>query len=625
MIISQNNMEYINNFGLTNLFEKNTRLVQQKILKLINNNLIEQKIGHVYGFDPQTYKCSQHDFKIKIGETKRKTEIRINEQHGIEVLSHKTKFRLRLEKLAHAFFDFANIKGVPEEGTEMFLFNNLKIVNEKITKNVVCKYIAIIDDMLNDKYSQLFEQDEILPPEKIYEEKDIDNGENNSLDEINGLVLETTKVHNKLLQSLGNINILEKHLDPYYERDQEEQYRCKENVINSANKILNLLIEHYSALLCSPMQSAKSSIIGRIIEIYINKRNLLLEYGVDILPENIYLIINISSNTAREQLKEKLNKITLFRTNNVVHIRGLHKLYELTKTKKCLFIFDECHMNLGQNGISHTFMEKLHISNPECNPNHHRLYVSATPFEHINYLNIPIVIHELPDTYVSPAKINSYGLIKQAYSFKDSSNFVFTYLNEIKDDITSANNKGYIFIRLQQIRENTQKVHENIIKKFFEWCHVNNINCDFIMFDQHEKRNINDIIREEPDELIFIFVKNKLRASETLKGKKYIISMHDVPKNTKTSVTLQSLLGRCCGYDFNSKCTIYCDLSKALEGIDILENKYSTLPQKLETNVYFKNAEIIKIQKDNKLKKLVSQLDDQHKNKLLEMLANSNR
>ena len=100
-----------------------------------------------------------------------------------------------------------------------------------------------------------------------------------------------------------------------------------------------------------------------------------------------------------------------------------------------------------------------------------------------------------------------------------------------------------------------------------------------VMFDQYDKRQMDDITNIKPNNLTFIFVKNKWRASVTF-DKQYIISMHDVPKNGKVSVTLQSFLGRACGYNANVKCSIYCDLENATGGIDVIDECYSILPKK---------------------------------------------
>lgn len=602
-------MNYIQDYGLLELFKKNTNEIQFKILQKIKKEPYVHK-GYNYGFNPNDYICNKCNFKLKMGETKRDVDTRIREQNGKHVFSIQTNFRFALEKLTHLFFDFVHIPNNNQDGTEMFLFNENEINGKKITKNVVHEYVGKIDDMLNDMYGHLVEN-ETEENEKIQElEKSEELSEYDPITKIINLLINSTPVKNNLIEEIGKIEFFETKIDPNCEKDLEAKHRDDPNIIKTVNDCINKLLECYCVCLFAPMQSGKSVVMGRLITIFINMRNTFHKYNVDIKPENIYVILCMSDNSAKYQLKEKLGKITGMNYNNIIHIWDLQKLYKKTKNEKCLFIFDECQMNIGVNGMTHKFMKHNFIDDFECNPNHLRLFVSATPFDHAKYTNIPIIHHVPSENYYGLDQLIRNKKIRPAYNFKNDLNNVDVYLNEIHEDIKIKNNKGYIIVRLPVVRD--PNIHTNIIKKFHKWCKLHEIPYKNIYyFESGLKTPIENILLPNPQELIFIFVKNSLRASKSLPNKKFIISAHDVPKNTASHVTLQSFIGRMCGYEYND-CVVYCDIAKMENGYEIINSNFSILPTRNSSNVYFKQQELNRIENQNLVDKMLKRLDSEH-------------
>ena len=85
---------------------------------------------------------------------------------------------------------------------------------------------------------------------------------------------------------------------------------------------------------------------------------------------------------------------------------------------------------------------------------------------------------------------------------------------------------------------------------------------DPIFYDSSEKsydQEINNILKEIPIKKTLIFIKGKLRAGKRLDYKNNVSMIHDTAIS-KVDTTVQSLLGRFCGYgDINKDLEIYCD------------------------------------------------------------------
>ena len=405
------------------------------------------------------------------------------------------------------------------------------------------------------------------------------------------------------------IKIKDTYLQGGYKNDPEAIYRGQKNCIDTTNKIINKICTDITsnttnknctdvtnnttndshkniALLIAEPQSGKTCVIGRTIEIFIHKADVLEKYNINVIPRNIYVIIFMSSSSAKKQMQEKLENIFGFQKENVLHINELKKLLVIMdKNKEYLFIFDEIHMDLVTNSIVDNFLTEIKKYKTSS------LFISATPFEHIKFTNVPKIIMKPNDGYISIKNLFDKGLIKQAKSLKDDPSLVKEYLNEIYNDIITIV-KGYVIIRLPQIIDN-KKNRTKIMSYVKNWCAKKEISYDMWLYDQEEKDSINLTLNDEPNCVKFILIKNKLRASESI-NKKYIISMHDSNNNMFVHTTAQSLVGRAAGYNANLKCTIYCDLENVKEYIKVAESNYNILPKKQRSGMFFKSNKFIK-------------------------------
>ena len=122
------------------------------------------------------------------------------------------------------------------------------------------------------------------------------------------------------------------------------------------------------------------------------------------------------------------------------------------------------------------------------------------------------------------------------------------------DTILSIKKNGYILVRCtkkQQIAIESRIVQRNITKLSLIDYFRNSKNMIL------DNQGINDIIEQLPNNKTLIFLRVLLRAGKRLNTEN-IVMVHDTSES-KVDTAVQSLLGRCCGYNKNKDILIYCD------------------------------------------------------------------
>ena len=145
---------------------------------------------------------------------------------------------------------------------------------------------------------------------------------------------------------------------------------------------------------------------------------------------------------------------------------------------------------------------------------------------------------------------------QKTYSYYNKTNkcidkvSAYNNIKELINIIKRCKRKCYHIIRTQ-----TGDKQNITINNFRETCKNERFNYIPRKYDQ-EKGYVDvneELLKYEPTEHTFIFIKDKLRCSKTL-TKKYIGVVYDrYSKNPNDSVTIQSLLGRLSGYDYNGE------------------------------------------------------------------------
>ena len=191
-----------------------------------------------------------------------------------------------------------------------------------------------------------------------------------------------------------------------------------------------------------------------------------------------------------------------------------------------LYIHDESHFGQSIGQQVDKFLTKIGVNAcgevPEGN---FYLSVSATPFsEQVNNIALTqkkIVRLHTTDEYTSPETLKDSGRLIKLEDEDDIPEIVSTYPG------------GYVLCRA------TDSIQTKLKSK---------LSCKMITFDQKNKSDINDILKDSPSELTVIFIKEKCRMGKKI-DKRHIVCGIETSSSSKTDTTLQGLLGRFCGYN----------------------------------------------------------------------------
>jgi len=352
-------------------------------------------------------------------------------------------------------------------------------------------------------------------------------------------------------------------------------YHHNDNIINAAAKIIIKFQKHNEVVVIAEMQSGKTDVMKRLIYIINNYRDQLANINVKIDKRGVYVVLSASNINLKNQLKEKLSDIG----HKVFHLNDIQLMLKnpsdyhsqfVEMTDSSLIIFDECHCDAECKKLIDKFRTKIETIAKSNHLSYHILGVSATAYEQV-IAGYPKVIMRPGDNY--------YGIGDMFKSIESTRPVLFQAKNLEKlskcYDLTreiDIDNYYYIF-RLPGKKNLEDEMITNIIKIFGEYTKST---IETYIYDMSYKTNINQLINNAPSKPTIIFLKDKLRMGEYL-NTRYVYLVHDNPNNCFAHTTVQSLLGRCCGYDKKSHQTIiYCDLEKAQQHYDWIQNNYNS-------------------------------------------------
>lgn len=349
----------------------------------------------------------------------------------------------------------------------------------------------------------------------------------------------------------------------------ENRYYQEPNIINASAKIFKKMIEYEEIVCCAEMQSGKTDVMKRLIEVVKCYGSKLSGLNINIDKGKIYVILCTSSKDLKSQLKIKLPEIQ----NHIYHLNDIQKFlknpYEydsllMDMTDDGLLIFDECHCDAEQKKTIDRFRQRLEIFSKEYANTYYRIGFSATPYEQI--------ISKFPKVIMTP-NVGYYGLRQMIerktpvmFQAKDLSNE--TDCSDLFDEINLTS--AYYIIRLPGRKDTSDIAMKNIEKTLDTF----RVNFDSVIYDMYHQTNINDILKKKPTKLTIVYIKDKLRMGEYL-NTEHVYMVHDDSENSFTHTTAQSLLGRCCGYGKKNHSTlIYCDFDKAVQHYEWIINNY---------------------------------------------------
>ncbi|BCS83405.1 DEAD-like helicase [Cotonvirus japonicus] len=345
----------------------------------------------------------------------------------------------------------------------------------------------------------------------------------------------------------------------------KNDYHHKDNVIECATKIMKKFRKNYEIVTVAEMQSGKTEVMKRLIYLINNFNDKLRNLGINISKSNVYVVICASSVNLKSQHKIKLPEIK----NNIFHLNDLNSIIKNTYENKdlltimsdsSLIIFDECHCDIECEKTIDKFRKLLKSYSKNNSSSYYKIGFSATPYEHI-VSGIPCVVMKPgPGYYGIGSMFELSSSSKKKPVLFQAKNL--TLKSEIKSLFTEINvYKAYYIFRLPNKISQSDEMIINIVDEF----KLQGFKVSTFVYDMEYKASINDLLNIEPTIPTIIFIKDKLRIGEYL-NTEHVYLVHDDPNNQYAHTTVQSLLGRCCGYGKkNHETIIYCDYDKAWE------------------------------------------------------------
>jgi len=363
---------------------------------------------------------------------------------------------------------------------------------------------------------------------------------------------------------------------PFYKKPEIET--CVENILGKFRDGVR------EVQVIAPTQSGKSDVLINLVDrITSCRRTYRTEYNFD----KVAIIICAADNDLKRDLSDKFEIHLPDIHPMIVHLPDIMNYtrnprnrigYGFEEMKYCsMIIFDENHCDLAERAIVDKFRNLMGIGwgcGRWTNEEVRVLGLSATPYEHI-CAGIPYVEMKPNGQYYSIEKMMENKLVKQSYDLT-----IYDNVSKLFEYKKLYSKKGYVVIRLPARSKKTVTDH---INKFMK---NKTIRYKTIMYDMKEEEDINvSTLRIDPNKLVIIYVKDKIRKGKTL-HKEYILMMHDRKETIYTSTTVQGLLGRGTGYDANRKMIIYCDLKHITNHLKWVAHQYN--------NAYAPNSQYLR-------------------------------
>jgi len=358
---------------------------------------------------------------------------------------------------------------------------------------------------------------------------------------------------------------------------------------NQISAAKDIIFNFYSGknrwcLLLAEMQSGKSGTFFSVP--YIISRNQFLidelKIGMSNNDINVFLLTGMKEKELTDQFMSDINIFTgMDLQKNVLDNNVMQKLIKNkdkwkdeeikfidSMKKNCLLLIDESHYGSDSTQVLYTFVEEILGIKPKgsnINLNQNNIYIlsiSATPMaeflskndsQKIKLINGP--------AYYGISEMFENNKVRQAFPLKTDDG-----VNQFLDTILNIKENGYILVR--------SKNKDNILNIMRQ----RNLQIETVDYDQHSKSRligklgINDLLKNKIDSKKIIFLKGLLRAGKRVDTSS-VIMVHDT-YDSKSDTTVQSLLGRCCGYNKNRDILIYCDLESAEAYRDWVESDF---------------------------------------------------
>jgi hypothetical protein len=375
----------------------------------------------------------------------------------------------------------------------------------------------------------------------------------------------------------------------------DKQSKCYvfDNQIQTAKDIIfNFWInQNRWCLLFAEMQSGKSGTFFSVP--YIISRNSIIakKLNIDMFEDeiNVFLLTGMNEKELIEQFEKDIFGFTgMDIQKNVLHNSEMRKFLTndekswstsdrnvISKMRKnSLILIDESHYGSDKTQILNKFLTKVLLINPNGDNDslkRNNIYVvsiSATPMAEfieakISDFKKKIVPLKNSNGYYGISEMFKNGKIKTSYDLKDDKSVdLFLY------QVTNLKKNGYILVRCSAKQQS--KIERRMALHMMSISTVDyNAYSRTLLLDN---MGINDLLDEKISNKKIIFLKGLLRAGKRVNTQN-VIMVHDTSES-KVDTTVQSLLGRCCGYGKNTDIDIFCDKLSAEKYKNWIESGY---------------------------------------------------
>lgn len=377
-------------------------------------------------------------------------------------------------------------------------------------------------------------------------------------------------------------------------QDTDDDFYVYDNQIETAKEIIYNFYTKSSRwnLLFAEMQSGKSGTFFSIPYIISKNKILIDKLGIDMFDGeiNVFLLTGMNEKELISQFEKDIyGFLGKDLTKNVLHNSEMRKILSTNENnwssgdlniinkmrKNSLILIDESHYGSNKEQVLDKFLRKVLDINPNGDNNSlnsNNIFVvsiSATPMAEFVNANLSeykkkIVPLKNSDGYWGIIDMFDKNKIHESYDLKCN-----TSIDGFLDKI--LNNKiGFTLVRCSE--KNQKQILDRIGTRMIS-------DLSIIKYDQWERSNklnnqgINDILSKMPNKKTIVFLKGLLRAGKRVDTKN-VVMVHDTLKSN-TDTTVQSLLGRCCGYGKNKNIEIYCDKLSAEMFKDWVESNFS--------------------------------------------------
>lgn len=329
----------------------------------------------------------------------------------------------------------------------------------------------------------------------------------------------------------------------------DNQEECSLAIVSNLHnkKIINIMVVALT-------QSGKTGTMSGLIKNYLNDTTNLIPI------ENIYIITGLSSRDWVEQTTDRMPKSIQER---VFHRDNLtNKFINDIKTKQnVLIIIDEIQIAAKENQTLYKafndagFYNKQNLLKNDIKIIEFTATPDGTIYDLMNWGENALKIKMEPGQgYTSCFDLKNQERVLQykdlcGYDKKTgevNEGLVTGNINELKTHIDKYEEPLYHIIRTPN--GNMSDIVIDNLKKYI------NEDIKYYTYDKESDiEDINKILKIEPEQHTFIFIKEKLRCAKTLYKKNLGVVYERYTKCPDDAVIIQGLIGRGTGYDDNGK------------------------------------------------------------------------